>query len=78
MGVMRQDEIGRCDFLDVLEEAVLTKQPVIVKMRNGDVFTDTVRDVVTKDGEDWAVFEEHDRVAVSDIHGCSKTEPTRH
>jgi transcriptional antiterminator Rof (Rho-off) len=74
-GIFRQDEIGRCDFLDVLEEAVLTRRPVTVKLRNGDEFIDQVRDVKTENGEDYAVFLVHDRVNVSDIHGCSRAEP---
>lgn len=78
MGIMRQDELGRCDFIDVLEEAALVKGAVVVKLRTGETFIDTVKDVVTLDGRDWVDFVEHDRVPVSDIHGMSRAEPTRH
>jgi transcriptional antiterminator Rof (Rho-off) len=78
MGLMRHDEIGRCDFIDVLEEAVLTRQPVVVKLRDGQTFTDTVKDLVTEDGEDHVVFGEHPRAPLSAIHGCSRSEPVRH
>jgi Rho-binding antiterminator len=74
-GIMRQDEIGRCDFIDVLEEAVLTRQPVTVKMRDGQCFTDVIRDVKTEGGHDYVVFNSHETVRIDRIHGCSRAEP---
>lgn len=78
MGILRQEELGRCDFLDVLEEAATLKRPVYVTLQSGDTFTDTVKDVVTHDGKDWVDFVEHERVAVRDIRGMTRAEPTRH
>lgn len=78
MTLMRQDELGGCDFIDVLEEAALMKKRVAVKMRDGESFIDEVRDVVTTDGEDWVDFLNHDRVKVKEILGMSRAEPTRH
>lgn len=78
MTMMRQDDLGGCDFIDVLEEAALMKKRVAVKMRNGESFIDEVRDVVTTDGVDWVDFLDHDRVKVKDILGMSRAEPTRH
>ncbi len=75
MAQMRQDDVGRCDFIDVLEEAVLRRRPVSVQLRAGDAFTDQVVDVVTEQGDDFAVFRSHARVPVGDILSVTR-EPT--
>ena len=62
-----QDELGRCDFIDVLEEAVLRRGPVQVQLRSGETFTDVVVDVHTEGGDDFAVFGVHPRVAVGEL-----------
>lgn len=67
-----QDDVGRCDFLDVLEEAVLRRRPVAVELRAGATFTDEVVDVVTEHGDDFAVFRSHARVPVGDILSVSR------
>lgn len=69
-----QDDVGRCDFIDVLEEAVLRRQPVAVQLRAGESFTDAVVDVVTEQGEDFAVFRSHPRVPVGDILSMTRAE----
>lgn len=67
-----QDDVGRCDFLDVLEEAVLRRRAVTVQLRAGDSFIDEVVDVVTEQGDDFAVFRSHARVPVGDILSVSR------
>ena len=62
-----QDELGRCDFIDVLEEAVLRRRPVQVQLRTGETFTDQVVDVHTEQGDDFAVFRLHPRVPVGEL-----------
>lgn len=62
---------GRCDFLDVLEEAVTIKKPVQVELRDGQRFVDGVKNVVTEAGEDHVVFQEHDRVPVTQLASCT-------
>ena len=78
MSMMQQDALGRCDFLDVLEEAVLLKGPVQVKLRSGETFIDVVRDVVTKDGQEFVQFDSKGRMALRDIHAVARSEPQRH
>jgi transcriptional antiterminator Rof (Rho-off) len=75
MSLMRQDEIGTCDFLDVLEEAALVKRPIAVELRDGEAFIDEVKDVLTQGGADYVDFLIHGRVAVRDILGTSRAEP---
>jgi hypothetical protein len=65
-------EYSRCDFIDVLEESVTTGGEVSVNLRGGQHFVDHVRDVVTEKGEDWAVFRDHDRIAVSEIASAAR------
>ncbi len=70
-----QDEVGRCDFIDVLEEAVLRHRSVAVQLREGEAFIDEVVDVVTEQGDDFAVFKSHERVSVGQILAVTRAEP---
>lgn len=71
-----QEEVGTCDLLDVLEEAAVRKRPVTVTLASGESFSDTVMDVVTENHRDWAVFQQHDRVKVSDVKSCTRAQTT--
>ncbi|MHB8874242.1 MAG: hypothetical protein ACYC8T_11195 [Myxococcaceae bacterium] len=71
---MCQDVIGRCSFVDVLEEAVLRRRPVAVRLREGLSFIDRVVDVVTENGDDFAVFAAHPRVSVGEIAMVTRDE----
>lgn len=72
MARMCQDEVGRCSFIDVLEEAVLRRRAVAVQLRAGEAFIDQVTDVVTEDGDDFAVFRSHTRVSVGAIEAVTR------
>ncbi|WP_224247787.1 hypothetical protein [Hyalangium gracile] len=69
-----QDDVGQCDFIDVLEEAVLRRRPVAVQLREGETFIDQMMDVVTEAGTEFAVFRSHVRVPVSEIEAVSRSE----
>lgn len=71
---MKQDDLGRCDFLDVLEEAAVRRTPVAVRLRAGETFIDTVTDVLTESGTDFAVFEKHPRVRVGEVEAVTRAE----
>lgn len=75
MPVICQSDVGRCSFIDVLEEAVLVRRPVAVALAGGERFIDVVVDVVTENHEDYAVFAAHERVAVSDIVAATRAAP---
>lgn len=64
-----------CDYLDVLEEAVTLKSGVLIDLRGGAQFTDEVRDVVTEDGQNVAVFAVHGRVPLHDIANARRALP---
>ena len=68
-------QIDRCDFIDMLEESAKLHRPLAVTLRGDTRFTDTVRDIVTEAGEDYALFRDHGRVPASDILDCAWTAP---
>jgi Rho-binding antiterminator len=70
-----QDDVGRCSFIDVLEEAALRGTHVAVALRDGTAFIDRVRDVVTENHEDYAIFASHERVAVTEISAATRASP---
>jgi hypothetical protein len=67
--------LDRCDIIDLLEEAALSGRAVTVELRGDRRFVDQVRDVVTRDGDDFALFENHQSIPVGDIHFCARAEP---
>jgi hypothetical protein len=50
-------------------------RPIAVTLRGDTRFSDTVRDVVTEEGEDYAIFRDHGRVAASEILSCLWKDP---
>ncbi len=72
---MNQDQIGRCSFIDVLEEAVLLRRAVAVQLREGSTFIDEVVDVLTRNGDDFAVFRSHHTVPVDQIEAVTRQPP---
>jgi Rho-binding antiterminator len=67
--------IERCDFIDMLEESAKMRRELAVTLRGQTHFADSVRDVVTEAGEDYAIFRDHGRVAVREILDCVWTAP---
>ena len=65
----------RCDILDILEEAVVTKRAVTVDLLGDRHFTDLVTDVVTEAGQDFAFFKAHGRWGLNDIRTVSRAQP---
>jgi len=69
-----QDDVGQCDFIDVLEEAVVRRRLVGVQLRVGETFIDQMMDVVTEAGVNFAIFRSHGRVPVKEIAALSRSE----
>ena len=67
--------IEQCDFLDVLEESAVLKTPVSIELRGGGRFVDRVRDVVTEDGQDFALFVDHGRIALRSLSSATRAAP---
>ncbi|AKU92199.1 hypothetical protein [Vulgatibacter incomptus] len=72
MSRFERERLGRCDFLDVLEESVLMHVDVEVELAGGETFVDRLRDVRTESGVDYAVFLEHPRVEVASIAAVTR------
>jgi len=68
-------QIEKCDFIDMLEESAKMHRPIAVTLKSNTRFSDTVRDVVTEDGSDFAIFKDHGRFPLSDILYCAWKEP---
>ncbi len=66
--------IDRCDVIDILEESVVIKRPVEIKLEGGREFTDQVRDVVTEAGVDYVDFRDHGRMPVADIRSAARAQ----
>src|ERR1051325_10457153 len=48
------------DVIDMLEESVMMRRPLLVKLSDGRVFEDRVQDIIKWEGEDHVVFRQHD------------------
>lgn len=68
-------DIGSCDFIDALEEAVVAHRRVYVELKAGGHFVDRPLDVVTEDGENYGLFAARGRIAVEDMHAVSDAGP---
>jgi Rho-binding antiterminator len=66
---------GTCEFLDVLEEAAVTGRTVAITATAGRHFVDHVRDVVTENGQEWAIFRDHKTVPLKEILDARRAEP---
>ena len=67
-------QVDRCDFLDVFEEAAVQKSAVLIQLTDGRHLTDRVRDVVTEDGEDFAVLESYGRLPLQAVSNAQRAE----
>ena len=67
--------VETCDFVDVLEEAAVLGTEVAIDLRDGGHFTDTVRDVVTEGGQDFALFKKHGRLALHSVANARRAAP---
>jgi hypothetical protein len=50
-------------------------RPIIVTLSGGSRFEDTVRDLVTEDGQDFVLFRDHGRYPARDVLDCVWTAP---
>lgn len=79
-GQIGEDELSRCDFLDVLEEAAVGKLRLRMELEGGREIIGRIDDVVTEGGKDYVVFiGPGDRIPVDTIRrltrGTEEPEP---
>jgi hypothetical protein len=63
------------DIIDMLEESVIRRTPVVVELRDGRVFEDRVREIVKWRGEDHVVFRAHELTPLRAISGTRRAWP---
>lgn len=67
--------IDRGDVIDMLEESVIRKIPVVVELTNGRRFEDRVTDIGKWEGEDHVAFAEHEFTPLRQIAKCLRATP---
>jgi hypothetical protein len=67
-----QNKVGRCDFLDVLEEAATVGGKIHVRLTDGRELDDTVREVVTEGGRELVVFGENGTIPLASIAAATR------
>ena len=72
MSWYRQAEIGRCPFLDVLEEAAVRQSPVELELRGGERLHERIADVEATPAGDVVVLASGRRVAVEHVEAMTR------
>src|SRR3990167_635811 len=65
----------RGDVIDMLEESVIRRIPVVVELRDGRRFEDRVTDIGKFEGEDHAAFVDHELIPLRHISRCMRASP---
>jgi hypothetical protein len=63
------------DVIDMLEESVMMRRPLLVKLSDGRVFEDRVQDIIKWEGEDHVVFRQHDLIKLHAISEVQRGRP---
>lgn len=64
--------IDRGDVIDMLEESITTKLPVIVILQDGRTFEDRVKEIGKFEGEDHVAFADHEFTPLRQISSCRR------
>jgi hypothetical protein len=67
--------IDRGDVIDMLEESITTKQPVVVVMQDGRIFEDRAKQIGKYEGEDFVAFADHEFTPLRQISSCRRARP---
>ncbi|HUS29264.1 MAG TPA: hypothetical protein VMZ53_12170 [Kofleriaceae bacterium] len=62
-------------MIDMLEESAMMRRPVVVSLSDGRVFEDRVKEIVKWEGEDHAVFKDHELTPLSAIRTIQRGRP---
>jgi transcriptional antiterminator Rof (Rho-off) len=63
------------DIIDVIEESVLLRRPIVVELRDGRIFEDRAQDIIKWEGEDQVVFREHELTRLHTISSVRRARP---
>lgn len=67
--------IDRGDVIDMLEESVTKRAPVVVVMQDGRIFEDRVKEIGKFEGEDYVAFADHEFTPLRQISSCRRARP---
>ena len=67
--------LDRGDVIDMIEESVMRKIPVVVEMRDGHMFEDRATAIGRFDGEDHVAFVDHEFVPLRRIASTRRAIP---
>ncbi len=63
------------DVIDMLEESVLKRRPVYVRLSDGRIFEDRVQEIVKWEGRDHVVFKDHELTPIESIAEVRRGRP---
>jgi hypothetical protein len=63
------------DVIDMLEESAMMRRPVVIRLSDGRIFEDRVREIVKWEGEDHVVFKDHELTPLSNISNIQRSRP---
>ncbi len=67
--------LDRGDVIDMLEESVIRRIPVVVELRDGRKFEDRVKEIGKWQGEDHVAFADHEFTPLRQISSCQRARP---
>jgi hypothetical protein len=67
--------LDRGDVIDMLEESVAWRRPVVVQLRDGRTFEDRVKQIGKWEGEDYVAFAGHEFTPLRRISKCRRARP---
>jgi len=70
--------LDRGDVIDMLEESITLKIPVVVELKDGHTFEDRVTDISKLDGEDHVEFQLHELTPLRHISRTARAYPPSH
>jgi transcriptional antiterminator Rof (Rho-off) len=63
------------DIIDMIEESVMLRRPIVVELRDGRVFEDRARDIYKWNGEDQVAFHDHELTPLHAISAVRRARP---
>ncbi len=63
------------DIIDMVEESVMLRRPIVVELRDGRVFEDRAQEIVKWQGQDHVVFHDHELTPLHAISGVRRARP---
>lgn len=63
------------DIIDMIEESVMKKRPIVVHLRDGRIFEDRAQEIVKWEGQDHVVFHDHELTPLHTISSVQRGRP---